>query len=106
MSCAGHVGSGESYGEALKREAMEELNIDLNAHDVRCLGAQSPMEGFSCFGKIYEISSDEAPAFNSADFVEYFWMTPEQIMEKAEAGEVMKSDMPLQIEKFYLKRHK
>lgn len=106
MSCAGHVESGESYEETLRREVMEELNIDLSAYEVRYLGAQTPAEGFSCFGKIYEISSDEAPVYNPEDFVEYFWLTPEQILDKAKAGEIMKSDMPLQIEKFYLNGRK
>ena len=38
MSIGGHVESGESYEEALKREASEELNINIDKLILSCLG--------------------------------------------------------------------
>ena len=63
MSFAGHVSSGETYEQALKREAMEELNIDMDKYEPRLLGQMGPKDGVS-FMKVYEIKTDKTPVFS------------------------------------------
>lgn len=102
MSCAGHVKSGESYEAALAREVQEELNLDI--HQIRCslLGHLSPYtDKVSMFMQVYELHSDETPRWNPEDFVEAYWLRVEEIQQKIRAGELVKGDLPLLIEKFY-----
>lgn len=103
MSVGGHVASGESYEEALKREAQEELNIDINGVPCRFLGYLTPArDGVSAHMKVYEIKMDKAPDYNKDDFVEYFWLTPEGLFNKLAQGEKTKEDLPKLIKKFYM----
>ena len=44
MSMGGHVESGETYEETLKRETQEELNIDTDKAQIRLLGHLSPQK--------------------------------------------------------------
>jgi isopentenyl-diphosphate delta-isomerase len=65
MSCAGHVKSGESYEDALKRELKEELNLDLEQVPCRLLGYLTPYDdGVSMFMKVYEIHDHRTPEWN------------------------------------------
>lgn len=103
MSVGGHVESGESYSKAFKRELNEELNIDSDRVKYRVLGKVTPIEnGVSCFSTIYEIKSDSTPDYNKGDFIEYFWLTPKEILEKINVGDKTKSDLPKLIKTFYL----
>lgn len=104
MSMGGHVESGEEYEEAFKRETREELNIDLNSEKIlyRLLGHLTPdQNGLSAFMNVYEIQMDEAPSYNTDDFVEYFWLTPEELLGMIEKGEKAKSDLPIVVRNFY-----
>ena len=103
MSAAGHVGSGESYEDALKRELAEELRIDTNSVEVRLLGTLSPYhDDVSSFQRVYEIYSNDIPNFNKEDFVEWFWFTPQELIEHIERGEKAKSDLPKLVRHFYI----
>ncbi len=102
MSVAGHVGSGESYDVAFKRETAEELNIDIDQHPHRLLGHLTPKDGVSIFMQVYEIQSDTAPAYNKEDFTEYFWLTPQELLERIEKEPKGKDDLPPLIKKYYL----
>lgn len=42
MSMGGHVESGETYEQTLKRETQEELNINTDQAQVRLLGHLTP----------------------------------------------------------------
>lgn len=106
MSCAGHVESGESYEQTLQREVQEELNIDIGKRVVKKLGLTKPSEGFSCFGMMYELESDDVPDYNRDDFFESYWLTPEEIVARIAAGDPAKSDLPLHIRRFYLSEQK
>ncbi|HBR70326.1 TPA: NUDIX hydrolase [Candidatus Dependentiae bacterium] len=100
MSVAGHVGSGETYAEAFRREAAEEINF---YGEYRLLGKVSPhKDGALCFEYIYEILSDDAPSYNSDDFCEAFWLYPQELLDMINQGERAKQDIPLLIKKFYL----
>ena len=60
MSMGGHVESGESYEDTLKRETQEELNIDTDRVQVRLLGHLSPQkDGVSANMNVYEIKMDK-----------------------------------------------
>lgn len=103
MSMGGHVISGETYEDALKREMKEELNIDVDKMPIKTLGYLTPQkDGASSFMKVYEIKMDETPDYNKEDFSEFFWLAPEMILEKIAGGEKAKIDLPKLIKLFYL----
>lgn len=94
MSCAGHVGSGETYEQALIRETMEELAIDLTKTPYEEIAYMTPhMHGTSAFTRVYRVRQNEAPAYNPDDFCEYFWFTPAELIAVIERGEFAKSDL-------------
>lgn len=102
MSVGGHVESGESYEETFKRETKEELNIDIEQVPYRMLGKLTPeLDSVSAFMQVYEIKLDEAPNYNPADFVEYFWLNPTEALKRISDGEKAKGDLPTLIKKFY-----
>ena len=101
-SVGGHVKSGETYVDALKRELKEELNISLDSIVYRLLGHLKPHKhGVSAFMKVYEIQMDKTPDYNKDDFVEYFWLTPEELFQRAKNGEKMKGDLLQLVRLFY-----
>jgi isopentenyl-diphosphate delta-isomerase len=102
MSVGGHVESGESYEETFKRETSEELNLDIDQISHKLLGKLTPeTDGVSAYMQVYEIKLDEAPPYNPADFVEYFWLTPAEALRRISEGEKAKGDLPTLIKKFY-----
>lgn len=103
-SAAGHVASGESYDETFAREVMEELNIDVRTVPHRFVGATTPhRDGTSCFVHVYEIQQNETPRFNTDDFCEYYWLTPEALLERLANGDRSKDDLPKLVRKFFLR---
>lgn len=102
MSMGGHVESGESYEDALKRETKEELNIDTDKTQIRLLGHLTPQkDDVSAYMNVYEIKIDEAPDYNKNDFMEYFWLTPQTLLERITNGDKTKSDLPKLVKIFY-----
>lgn len=102
MSMGGHVESGEDYDTSFKRELAEELRIDAGIASWKVLGNLTPLDGVSAFMRVYEIQQDAVPDFNRDDFVEYWWMTPEEVVAKVEGGEPAKSDLVKLVRRFYL----
>jgi len=101
-SMGGHVGSGETYDEGFKRELIEELNIDADKTPWKMIGHLTPdSDGVSASMNVYEIRTNDAPNFNPHDFVEYYWLSPEEFFEKLAEGDVSKGDLPILIRKFY-----
>ena len=103
VSIGGHVESGESYENALQREASEELNIDIDKFPCRFLGYLNPQKNnVSSFMKCYEIKMDIVPQYNKDDFVEYFLLTPRDLYNRILNGERAKSDLSKLVKYFYL----
>ncbi len=102
MSMGGHVESGESYEDTLKRETQEELNIDIDKIPCRLLGHLTPQkDNVSAHMNVYEIKMNETPNYNKNDFVEYFWLTPKALFERIANGEKTKGDLPKLVKIFY-----
>jgi isopentenyl-diphosphate delta-isomerase len=103
MSIGGHVESGESYEDALKREAQEELNISLDKIPVRLLGHLRPQkDNVSAYMNVYEITFDKEIDYNKNDFTEYFWLKPQALIDRIKNGEKTKSDLLKLIKIFYV----
>lgn len=102
MSMGGHVESGETYDFAFKRELAEELNINADENGYRILGTLNPHEnGTSAFMTVYEIKTNTTPKYNPNDFVESFWLTPQEVLDRLAAGDKSKEDLPRLIRHFY-----
>ncbi|WP_315941265.1 GNAT family N-acetyltransferase [Deinococcus sp. Marseille-Q6407] len=94
MSVGGHVGAGESYEAAFRRETREELNWDTDRLAWEDLGLFSPMEApLSAFMHVYVIRSEEAPPYNPADFSGAEWLTPDELLARIAAGDPAKGDL-------------
>lgn len=102
MSVGGHVESGETYDQAFVRETLEEINLDIATVPWRLMGKMTPYEhGVSAYMQVYEIKSNKSPAYNPADFTEYFWLTPKALLEKLHSGDKGKGDLPKIIKRFF-----
>jgi isopentenyldiphosphate isomerase len=102
MSVSGCVSSGESYEVAFARETQEEVNIDITTVPYECMGYLTPQkDGVKYFMKVYRIFMDEAPAYNPDDFCEYYWLTPQEVMERLKAGDTSKPGLPILLRIFY-----
>jgi len=106
MSVGEHVQSGEEYETAFRRGLLEELNLNSKTYKWRLLGVLSPeKDKVSCFMGVYEIQSDVVPNYNKDDFVEWFWLRPEEILKRMKEGEKAKDDLPKLIKIFYIKKN-
>lgn len=102
FSVSGYVQSGESYEQAFMREAQEELRLEISEYTV--LGKFTPhTHDIRGFAMVFEFQSDIVPNFNPEDFSEFFWLRPEEIIEKiVERNEPSKVDLPFLVKKLYL----
>ncbi len=90
----GHVETGETYEDALQRELKEELNLELNILNVRLLGYLTLNQyQVSAFMKVYEIKLNCSPEYNKNDFIESFWLSPDDLIKWLYDGEPAKSDL-------------
>jgi isopentenyl-diphosphate delta-isomerase len=102
VSVGGYVSSGESYEETFRREVQEEINLDVDDVTWQPLGYLTPYkDGVSALMWVYEIQTDNSPQYNPDDFLEYFWLHPEEIVAKIEDGEQAKDDLPKLVRIFY-----
>lgn len=103
MSVGGHVEAGEGYEATFRRETMEEIGVDIDTVPWRDLGHLSPYkDNINAFMHVYEITLNTSPNYNPNDFSEYFWLTPAELIERIDAGEYAKSDLPKLVKRFYM----
>lgn len=101
-SIAGHVESGETYDEALIKEATEEVGLDLTVIPFKEIGRFNPYtHEVHCFQRVYEISANEVPNYNHDDFSGFEWLSPQEVIKRYEDGETGKEDMPEVIKQCY-----
>lgn len=82
VSVGGHVSSGENYEQSFIRELAEELNInalDVNYKEIAYLNPKD--HHVSAFMKVYEIQAEQAPNFNTNDFIKGNWMLPKDVID-------------------------
>ncbi|MBI2352987.1 NUDIX hydrolase [Candidatus Dependentiae bacterium] len=102
-SVVGHVSSGESYQEAMIREAKEEVGLDITKYDYQFLGHMSPKkDAVFCFSSVYEMIIDHPiEHWNRDEFCEWFWISPRDLLKKIEAGDKCKDTLPIILKKIY-----
>ena len=90
----GHVSADEDYETAFIRQTQEELNIDITKVHYKRVARLTPRENrTSAFMWVYILYSDIAPTYNENDFVEYYWLTPDELLERLDGHDIGKSDL-------------
>lgn len=94
MGVGGHVEHGETYLEAFRKEAGEELGWDIGSLEYRETGKYGPKDGLhQVVSTVYEIKSDTAPELNPDDFTSAEWLTPQEVAGKIAAGHPAKMNL-------------
>lgn len=94
-SMGGHVVSGETYDQAFAREIMEELRIDIHTTSYALLGKLNPYHHkTSAFMHVYMLKTNDVPDYNSVDFIGYYWLTSQQLLDYIASGAPCKDDLP------------
>lgn len=103
-SVVGHVQAGETYEQAMIREAQEEIGIELQEGTFKYLGKLTPHEHQAfCFSAVYEMEIDNAPKnWNREEIGDWYWMTAQQIIDRCDEQEKFKDTLPKIIYHFYL----
>lgn len=95
MSVGGHVASGEGYLTAFKRELHEELNMALEDTEWRFIEQLMPhRHGTSAFMHVYMIFCNYVPDYNREDFIGYYWLYPQEVIQMLNNGDKSKDDLP------------
>jgi isopentenyldiphosphate isomerase len=103
-SMGGHVSAGETYDQAFVRELQEEVGIDATVTPYQHIGSLNPhTHGTSAFMQVYLLAINEVPRYNREDFIEYFWLSPHEVLHRLAAGDKSKGDLPRMIEHLFLK---
>ena len=102
-SMGGHVESGETYQQAFERELHEELGLDANNVTYKMIGKLNPHDHkTSAFMQVYLVYRNQVDTYNAQDFCEHFWLTPQECINKLNAGDISKGDLPKIIQHLFL----
>ncbi len=100
-SVGGHVMSGETYEEALVREAEEEVRLKVTTF--KQIGRLTPHDdNVSAFMKVYLIRCDVTPEYNTDDFSGYYWLKPGELLDRIRGGDKAKGDLEIIVKKVFL----
>ncbi len=91
-TAGGHVGSGDTYEQAMIREAEEELGLDLSPNDLE-LVAKVVEEGIRYINSIYVVRSNKTPILSPEDFVSGEWLPPAEVISKIDSGHPTKTSL-------------
>lgn len=94
FGCAEHVGTAETYDDAMVRGFDEELNLHIGRSKLAQLGILPPHDDINYFRAIYLYKTDKTPDYNKDDFISYEWLTPDQIRANIANGTPAKSTIP------------
>ncbi len=100
-SAVGLVAAGETYDQSVKREVIEELNIDLDVQPFTLLGYGFAIGMTFAHVHVYQMISNDAPNFNKDDIVEGLWLYPEELIDLYKKGEPMKPSLPRLVMLFF-----
>lgn len=93
-SVGGHVISGETYHEAFERETKEELGLSISKVFYKPIMRLTPHEhNTSAFMWVYLIETNDVPSYNTNDFVDFYWLSPDDVFQKLKEGDCAKSDL-------------
>ena len=92
FSVGEHVGSGETYEEAMVRGFAEELGLEIRASELTRIGMLNLRElvQIPYFDAVFVYRSDVTPDYNRNDFVSHEWLEPTEFARRLEAGEPAK----------------
>jgi isopentenyl-diphosphate delta-isomerase len=92
FSVGEHVMSGESYEHAMVRGFDEELNMLVAESDLELFYTSSPITNPDSYyiNRNYLYRYNEAPKFNPKDFVGFEWLTPQELLDRMNSGELGK----------------
>ncbi len=103
VSVGGHVAAGETYAAALARETREEINLDIALSEWCEVAYFSPFQtSLSAFMRVYIISTERTPIYNTDDFSESDWLEPFELARRIRGGEPAKGDLLELIQRIFL----
>lgn len=100
-----HVQKGETYLQAIIRGFKEELFMDLHPRDLQELGRLGliPHRPYFFTG-VFLYKANEVSGYNHADYIGCEWLTPDEIIERIDAGLPSKNALKLAIQTYLLKK--
>lgn len=105
FSAAGHVSSGETYEETLRKEVSEEINMKLEDDKLEFLHKFEPRPELPpYFRSVWIYHTNDAPSYNTDDFSGFEWLAPQELLDRIKQGDSAKESLVETIE--YLIEHK
>lgn len=92
FSAGEHVMSGETYAQAMVRGFQEELNLVIAEQDLEMFYISTPLTNPDSYyiNHNFLYHSSVAPTYNLRDFVGYEWLTPQELLDRMNNGELGK----------------